>query len=582
MSIVTQSNPKLELAARLELAIVQAFGNEHSNRDPLIRSSKFADFQSDVALSLAKPLRQNPRAIAEAIVTALDVSDFSKTPEVSGPGYINFELLPSWLDKAVALQLQDSNLGVEQNTGERVVIDYSSPNVAKEMHVGHLRTTVVGDSLARVLEATGVEVIRQNHIGDWGTPFGMLIELLIKIGSDSEEAKLLQTDPNRFYQIARASFDEDTAFAQQARKRVVMLQAGDPATIELWRKLVDQSRIYFNSIYHQLEVKLTDENLAGESFYNDKLEAICDELIELGIAEYSDGALCVFFDEYPNRDGEPAALVIRKSDGGYGYAATDLAALRYRADELLADRILYVVGAPQALHLSMVKSIAIKAGWLKPEVEFTHVAIGNVLGEDGKMLKTRSGVPVRLQMLLDEAVTAAAGVLVEKENTLAPEAQAELARIIGIGAVKYADLSVAHETEYTFKLERMLALTGNTGPYLQYAATRVRSVLRKATVTQAEALLGEVTITAAEEKTLALKLLDFGPLVSSVAKTSAIHQLCSYLYELAQAFSSFYETCPIMKAEPAEKETRLALAASTLSVLETGLGLLGIVTPEEM
>jgi len=576
------SNPELELATRLQTALRESFGVEFEHVDPLIRPSRFADFQSNVSLALAKRLGISPRAVAEKLLQTFDGESFVDQPEISGPGYINFKLLSSWLSAAVVERAQDSSFGIKQ-VDQRVVVDYSSPNVAKEMHVGHLRTTVVGDSLSRVLEATGASVIRQNHIGDWGTPFGMLIELLLEVGENSEEASMLQSNPNSFYQAARKRFDSDADFAENARKRVVLLQAGDQQTLELWEKLVSQSKLYFNALYSKLDVKLTDADLAGESTYNAQLASICEELVELGLAQESNGALVAFFEEHRNRDGSPAALVLRKSDGGYGYAATDLAALRYRAEVLQADRAFYVIGAPQALHLAMVKELAEKAGWLKSNFDFVHVAIGNVLGEDGKMLKTRSGEPVRLQMLLEEAVATAGKTLAEKRPDLSIERVSELAKPIGIGAVKYADLSVAHETEYTFNLERMTTLNGNTGPYLQYAGARIRSILRKAAASGLS--IGDVNslvLEATEERTLALKLLSFGPLVDSVAESAALHKLCAYLYELAQLFSSFYEVCPIMKAEPATRESRLALSASTLATLELGLKLLGITLPDEM
>jgi len=576
------SDPELELATRLQEALRESFGAEFERVDPLIRPSRFADFQANVSLALAKRLGTSPRAVAEKLLQKFDAAGFVEQPEISGPGYINFTVLSSWLSSAISSRAQAGDLGVKQ-TQQRVVVDYSSPNVAKEMHVGHLRTTVVGDALSRVVEATGATVIRQNHIGDWGTPFGMLIELLLEVREDSPEAAKLQDDPNSFYQAARQRFDSDASFAERARKRVVLLQTGDEQTLELWGKLVNRSKLYFNALYKKLDVKLTDTDLAGESSYNDQLAAVCKELVDLGLAQESNGALVAFFEEHRNRDGSPAALVLRKSDGGYGYAATDLAALRYRVATLGADRALYVIGAPQALHLAMVKELAEKAGWLTPDFDFVHVAIGNVLGEDGKMLKTRSGAPVRLQMLLDEAVAAAGETLAEKRPDLSADRVSELAKPIGVGAVKYADLSVAHETEYMFNLERMTTLNGNTGPYLQYAGTRIRSVLRKAEAS-GFTVDGEASLTLEEEaeRTLALKLLSYGKTVGSVAETAAPHKLCAYLYELAQAFSSFYEACPVMQAEPALRESRLALSLSTITTLEAGLELLGISLPEEM
>jgi arginyl-tRNA synthetase len=447
------------------------------------------------------------------------------------------------------------------------------------MHVGHLRTTVVGDALARTLEHLGHQVIRQNHVGDWGTPFGMLIEHLLDVGEESPEADQLRSDPNAFYQAAREAFEGDPVFAGRARRRVVALQAGDPETLRLWQELVDLSKIYFNTIYTTLGVGLRDEHLAGESSYNADLAAVCDELEAAGIATVSEGALCVFLDGYTGREGKPVPLIIRKSDGGYGYGTTDLATVRHRVRDLHADRMLYVIGAPQSLHLRMVWDTARKAGWLPPEVEVVHVQIGNVLGPDRKILKTRSGAPLRLMALLDEAVTAARAVVDESRPDLDESLRAAIAPQVGIGAVKYADLSVAHDSEYVFDLDRMVALTGNTGPYLQYAAARVRSILRSA----GDAVPGPVRLGEPSERALALALLGFGDVIVQVGDLLEPHRLCGYLFDLAQAFSAFYEGCPVLNApDEATRGSRLALSRATLDVLETGLGLLGIEAPERM
>jgi arginyl-tRNA synthetase len=408
----------------------------------------------------------------------------------------------------------------------------------------------------------------------------MLIEHLLDVGEDSEQAKLLATDPNAFYQAARAEFDADAdGFADRARRRVVALQAGDPDTLRLWQELIDLSTAYFNSIYSTLDVTLTDADLAGESTYNDELAGICEELEAAGIATVSDGALCVFLDGYTGREGKPVPLIIRKSDGGYGYATTDLATIRHRVRDLHADRILYVIGAPQALHLRMVFDTARKAGWLPDDVEVVHVRIGNVLGPDGKILKTRSGAPVRLRALLDEAVQRATAVLTETRPEIAEDDRPLIARQVGIGAVKYADLSVGHESEYTFDLERMVSPTGNTGPYLQYAAARIRSILRKA----GTAPEGPIVHTEEAERDLMLALLGFGDVVAGVGDTLEPHRLCTYLFDLAQTFTTFYDHCPVLKAPAAEvRASRLRLCSVTLAVLEQGLGLLGITAPERM
>ena len=512
----------------------------------------------------------------------LDAGDMCASVEISGPGFLNITYADAWLAGLTGELVADERLGVPLEEPQVVAIDYSAPNVAKEMHVGHLRTTVVGDSLARTLEHLGHRVVRQNHIGDWGTPFGMLIEHLIAVGEDSPEALLVETDPNAFYQAARAQFDDEPGFATRARARVVSLQAGDPETLRLWEELVTLSRHYFNRIYTALGVTLTDDDLAGESTYNDLLPGICDELEQRGIARVNEGALCVFLDGYTGREGKPLPLIIRKSDGGYGYATTDLATVRHRVERLGADRLLYVIGAPQSLHLRMVWDTARLAGWLPEGVEPVHVQIGNVLGDDRKILKTRSGNPLRLMALLDEAVTNARRVLDETRPELDEDTRALVAPQVGIGAVKYADLSVAHDSEYVFDLDRMLSQVGNTAPYLQYAAARIRSIFRTAGLSPDEAG-GRVSLTAPAERALALRLLELGTVVAAVGETLEPHRLCAYLFDLAQDFSGFYEQCPVLKAPDADlRASRLALSALTLRVLVQGLDLLGIEAPERM
>ena len=571
--------PATVLVERVQRALGAAFGTEYAAVDPVIRPSQFADFQANVALALAKRLGSNPRAVADRIVEHLDVADVCQAPVVSGPGFVNLTLTGDWLADQVTALAGDARLGVPEQEALVVPVDYSAPNVAKEMHVGHLRTTVVGDALARTLEHLGHRVVRQNHIGDWGTPFGMLIEHLLDVGEDSAEARLLVDDPNAFYQGARAEFEADeNDFAARARRRVVALQAGDPETLRLWHELIELSTVYFNSIYRLLDVTLSDEDLAGESSYNEDLAGICQELENAGIATVSEGALCVFLDGFTGREGKPVPLIIRKSDGGYGYATTDLATIRHRVTDLHADRVLYVIGAPQALHLRMVFETARKAGWLPDDVEVVHVQIGNVLGPDGKILKTRSGAPVRLRALLDEAIERAAAVQAEARPEMPESERAVIARQVGIGAVKYADLSVAHDSEYTFDLDRMVSLTGNTGPYLQYAAARIRSILRRAT-----SAAGPVVVTDEAERALALALLGFGDVVEQVGAALEPHRLCTYLFDLAQTFTAFYDRCPVLKAgDPAVLESRLTLCTVTLGVLDQGLSLLGITAPEQM
>ena len=585
--------PEIALTERFQTAFAAAFGPEYAQADPIIRPSQFADFQCNAAMGLAKRLGRKPRDIAAEIVAAVDLADIAETPEIAGPGFLNIRLRTDWVAAQTAeLTAPSAALGVPApERAQTVVLDYSAPNVAKEMHVGHLRTTVVGDSIARTLEKLGHTVVRQNHIGDWGTPFGMLIEHLLEVGEDSAEAELLKTDPNAFYQAARAKFDAAEAagaaddgsdFASRARARVATLQSGDAESLRIWTNLVELSKQYFHRIYDMLDVTLTDEHLAGESTYNDQLAAVCDDLEAAGIARISDGALCVFPAGFTGRDEQPLPLIIRKSDGGYGYATTDLTAIRHRVRDLGADRIAYVVGTAQELHFRMVFATAREAGWLPETVEATHVKIGSVLGEDGKILRTRSGSSLRLMALLEEAVAAARTVIDELRPDL-PEAEREqIAHDIGIGGVKYADLSTAHDSDYTFDLDRMLALTGNTAPYLQYAVARIRSIGRKAAA-QGVAAAPAPHVENDAERALALQLLEFGPTLVSVGAEFEPHRLCAYLFSLAQAFTSFYEASPILKeADEQVRAGRLALAELTERVLVEGLDALGVNAPQQM
>jgi len=584
-------SPLVALTPKVQSAIAAALGDDFREADPVLRPSQFADVQVNAALALAKQVGAPPRDVAGRIVDALELDGVADKVEVSGPGFVNITFSEAWLASLLAEVDADDRLGVPVEERQNIPIDYSAPNVAKEMHVGHLRTTIVGDALARTLDHLGHNVIRQNHIGDWGTPFGMLIEHLLEVGEGSPEADLLVTDPNAFYQAARAKFDAaeqaepDGAagdFDMRARARVVKLQGGDPETLDYWHRLVGRSKVYFNQVYRTLGVTLGDENLAGESTYNHMLADVCDELEAKGIATQSDGALCVFLEGYTGREGKPVPLIIRKRDGGYGYPTTDLATIKYRVSELGANRVLYVIGAPQALHLNMVWDTARLAGWLPEDVTPVHIQIGNVLGEDRKILKTRSGSSLRLMALLDEAIVKARTLIDETRPDLSEDERATIARQVGIGAVKYADLSVAHNSEYVFDLDRMVSLTGNTGPYLQYVVARVRSIFRQAgldpMVQHASVLLG-----TEHERALAVQLLGFADVVTEVGSQYEPHRLCGYLFELAQAFSAFYENCPVLKAETEElRESRLTLSALVLRTMATGLDLLGLEAPEQM
>lgn len=578
--------PQAELQARFQAALAAAFGEQFAATDPLIRPSQFGDFQANVALSLAKPLKRSPREVAAAIVGHLDLAGVG-TAEVSGPGFVNLTLDPAWIAAQAQAMLADADgrLGVPlAGAPETVVVDYSAPNIAKEMHVGHLRSTIIGDALVRVLGFLGHRVIRQNHLGDWGTPFGMLIEHLLDLGEAEGAAQLSRGDINAFYQAARRKFDSDPVFAERSRKRVVALQGGDPETLRLWREFVDDSVRYLNKVYRRLGVLLTDDDLYGESFYNDQLDSVVEELQAKGLTTVSDGALCVFPPGFVGRDGEPLPMIVRKRDGGYGYQATDLATLRYAVRHHHANRLIYVVGTPQALHFQMLFAVARMAGWLDEHHRAEHAAFGSVLGPDGKMLRTRSGASIKLLDLLDEAVERAGAILADRAE-LDPAERAAVAEAVGIGAVKYADLSTSRERDYVFDWDRMLAFDGNTGPYLQYAGTRIRSIFRRAGLEPGspEVTTAPVVLTDPTERSLALRLLGLPEVVQSVADSLEPHRLCTWLYELATAFTDFYERCPVLAAgDEAVRRSRLALSALALRALALGLGLLGIAMPERM
>jgi arginyl-tRNA synthetase len=569
------------LAADVGAALTAEFGADYADTDPLIRPSAFADFQSNVAPALARQLGRQPREIAGLIAGRLGGSPMVERAEVSGPGFINITVRDAWLGETATAQLSDPRLGVETTTQpQHVVVDYSAPNVAKEMHVGHLRTTIVGDAFVRVLERLGHHVIRANHIGDWGTNFGMLLEHLVDIGEDAANAQLAAGEINEFYQSAKVQFDAEPAFADRSRRRVVALQAGDAETLRLWRAFVDDSKQYYNAIYRRLGVTLTDADLAPESFYNPMLDDVCRDLQQAGIATISDGALCAFPPGFTGRDGKPLPLILRKSDGGYGYGTTDMAAIRYRVNELHADRITYVVGSEQSQHLAMVFAVARQAGWLPDSVRAEHAPIGMVTGADRKRFRSRTGESVKLIDLIDEAVARAEKVIEDRYDD--PELRAQIAEAVGIGALKYADLSVARDSGYVLDFNRMLALSGNTGPYLQYATARIRSIFHRAGL-RPDAAAGPILLGEPAERALVLRLLGFGAAVAETAETAEPHKLAAFVFDTASDFTSFYEQCPVLRADSAEvRNSRLALAALTLKVLLSGLDLLGIPVPERM
>jgi arginyl-tRNA synthetase len=575
------ADPRDVLAQRVSAALGAAFGPEYEAADPVIRPSSFADYQSNAALPLAKKLGRPPRDIAADIIRHLDLDGVAEPPEVSGPGFINLRLLPGWIAAEATSELLHPRLGVEPaEQAKLMVVDYSGPNVAKELHVGHLRATVVGDALVRILEHLGHTVVRAAHLGDWGTPFGMLIEHALDIGEDATHKQIASGEFTAFYQSARAEFDREPGFADRARRRVALLQGGEPESRRLWQVLVSASMEYLMAIYQRLRVTLTEEDMAPESFYNPMLADVDAELEAAGIAVISDGALCAFPAGFTGRDGTPLPLMLRKSDGGYGYDTTDAAAIRYRLVDLHARRLIYVVGSEQSQHLQMIFELAREAGWLTDGASAEHAVIGLVTGADGKRLKTRTGEQVKLATLIDEAVERAGRVIADRYDD--PGQRDQIAEAVGVGALKYGDLSVARDSSYIFDYDRMLALTGNTGPYLQYATARIRSIFRRAGLEPAVATT-PIQITGDAERALALHLLGFGTALYQVADTTQPHLLAGFLFEVASAFTTFYEQCPVLQAADLSiRESRLALSALTLRVLLTGLDLLGIPVPERM
>jgi arginyl-tRNA synthetase len=603
------------LGQRVRQAMAAALPPEAAGADPMIRPSEHADFQANGILALAKPLRTNPRELAARVAAALAsdaraaaapaADDLIASCEVSGPGFLNLTLTDAAILRQLTRRAADARLGVPATDPGRVtVIDYSQPNIAKEMHVGHLRSTIIGDALVRVLEFDGAKVIRQNHLGDWGTQFGMLIQYLLEhpeeyrradgadgAGRDESGAEAVSR-LNALYRTARETFDGDPDFADRARRRVVSLQAGDAETLAGWEEIVAESKVYFNDVYGRLGVLLTDDDAVGESFYNPFLPAVAEDLERRGIAVRSDGALCVFFDDIRGPEGNQVPMIIQKSDGGFGYAATDLAAIRHRVDTLGATRILYVVDARQALHFRMVFETARRAGYLRDGVEAVHVSFGSVLGPGGRPFKTRAGDTVRLISLLDEAVERARATVEEKSPGLDPELLDRRAREVGIGAVKYADLSTSRTRDYIFDIDRMVSLQGNTGVYLQYAHARIRSILRKlpaeagpapASAPTTVGVVDETVPLENAERRLAMLLDDVASVLGSVGESFEPHRLCSYLYTLAQAFTDFYEACPVLRAPTeAVRNNRVAICRMTGDTLELGLGLLGIAAPDRL
>ena len=580
-----------QLNIRFEQALVAAFGAEMAGVDPLLgvtSNPKFGDFQSNVPMSLAKRLELAPRAIAEQVIQNLKVADLCEVPTIAGPGFINLTLKRNYLAMQLATMQAEERLGVDRvKQPQRVIVDFSSPNIAKEMHVGHLRSTIIGDCIARILEFQGHDVLRLNHVGDWGTQFGMLITYLREVAPEAlTTADAIDLgDLVAFYKKAKARFDSDEQFQETARQEVVRLQSGAEDTLRAWKLLCQQSRREFQVIYDLLNIRLTER---GESFYNAYLADVVTDLRTAGLLVEDQGAQCVFLEGFTNREGQPLPLIVQKSDGGYNYATTDLAALRYRLRDDRATRLIYVTDAGQANHFAQVFQVARRAGWIPDDIEIVHVPFGLVQGEDGKKLKTRSGDVVRLQDLLDEAIARCQvdlnQRLVAEERQETADFIAHTAQTVGLAAVKYADLSQNRTSNYIFSYDKMLALQGNTAPYMLYAYVRVQGIQRKGQIDFAN--LGsdlQIMLTEETELTLAKHLLQLGETLQQVSQDLLPNRLCQYLFELSQKFNQFFEQCPVLQAEePQQRTSRLILCDLTARTLKLGLSLLGIPVLERM
>ncbi|WEF29790.1 arginine--tRNA ligase [Klebsiella aerogenes] len=553
--------------------------------EPQVRQSakvQFGDYQANGVMAVAKKLGMAPRQLAEQVLSHLDLNGIANKVEIAGPGFINIFLDPAFLADNVNRALQSERLGVAKPQAQTIVVDYSAPNVAKEMHVGHLRSTIIGDASVRTLEFLGHNVIRANHVGDWGTQFGMLIAYLEKQQQENA-GEMALADLEGFYREAKKHYDEDEAFAERARSYVVKLQGGDEYFLQMWRKLVDITMSQNQITYDRLNVTLTRDDVMGESLYNPMLPGIVADLKAKGMAVESEGATVVFLDEYKNKEGEPMGVIIQKKDGGYLYTTTDIACAKYRYETLHADRVLYYIDSRQHQHLMQAWTIVRKAGYVPESVPLEHHMFGMMLGKDGKPFKTRAGGTVKLADLLDEALERARRLIAEKNPDMSADELEKLANAVGIGAVKYADLSKNRTTDYVFDWDNMLAFEGNTAPYMQYAYTRVLSVFRKAGIDESALTAAPVVISEDREAQLAARLLQFEETLSVVAREGTPHVMCAYLYDLAGLFSGFYEHCPILSAESeATRNSRLKLALLTAKTLKLGLDTLGIETVERM
>ncbi|TCK01861.1 arginyl-tRNA synthetase [Volucribacter psittacicida] len=571
------------LSDKITQAMIKAGADQSA--DALVRQSskpQFGDYQANGIMAAAKKLGKNPREVAEQVLQQLDLSDIAEKLEIAGPGFINIFLANSWLAHQAQQALDKDNLGIICDAKQTIVVDYSSPNVAKEMHVGHLRSTIIGDSVVRVLEFLGHHVIRANHVGDWGTQFGMLIAYLEKMENEQASAMEL-ADLESFYREAKKHYDEDAEFAEKSRQYVVKLQSGDAYCRAMWRKLVDITMQQNQHNYDRLNVTLTSKDVMGESLYNPMLPDIVADLKQQGLAVEDDGAWVVYLDEFKNKEGEPMGVIVQKKDGGFLYTTTDIAAAKYRYETLKADRALVFSDTRQSQHMQQAWLITRKAGYVPDSFSLEHKNFGMMLGKDGKPFKTRTGGTVKLADLLDEAIERASVLINEKSTNLSEQEKQAVIEAVGIGAVKYADLSKNRTTDYVFDWDNMLSFEGNTAPYMQYAYTRIRSIFNRSQISEQDLQQGNILLNEEKEHLLALKLLQFEEAVQMVAKEGSPHILCAYLYELAGIFSSFYEHCPILNnSDERVKISRLKLAALTEKTLKFGLDLLGIKTVEKM
>ncbi|WP_109400514.1 arginine--tRNA ligase [Proteus sp. TJ1640] len=567
-----------------KISVAMCAAGAPADSEPLVRQSakvQFGDYQANGVMGAAKKMGIPPRQLAEKILEKLDITDIADKVEIAGPGFINIFLSPQWVAKQAEDALVDEHLNITPVEPQTIVIDYSSPNVAKQMHVGHLRSTIIGDASARTLSFLGHNVVRANHLGDWGTQFGMLIAYLEKKQNENA-ADMALSDLEEFYREAKKHYDEDEVFAERARNYVVKLQSGDEYCRTMWRKLVDITMQQNQATYQRLNVTLTEDDIMGESLYNPMLPGIVADLKAKGLAVESEGATVVFLDEYKNKEGEPMGVIVQKKDGGYLYTTTDIACAKYRHETLHADRVLYYIDSRQHQHLMQAWTIVRKAGYIPDSMSLEHHMFGMMLGKDGRPFKTRSGGTIRLTDLLDEAQERARALIAEKNPDMDKDELNNVARVVGIGAVKYADLSKNRTTDYIFDWDLMLSFEGNTAPYMQYAYTRVASIFKRADIDE-NALTQPIVLTQSHERQLALRLVQFDETIMQVSREGTPHVMCAYLYDLAQAFSGFYENCPILSAEDENtRQSRLKLARLTAKTLKQGLDTLGIETVDRM